>query len=75
MFRRRLTAEGTDRIPLGHGRSRDGLEDLLVAAGDPEATAIEDAEQAEVFGVNAPVATLEHPLFPSLYSNQSSPET
>ena len=44
--------------------------DLLVAAGDPEATAIDSAEHAEVFGVNAPVATLEHLLLLYLYSNQ-----
>jgi hypothetical protein len=30
--------------------------DLLVAAGDPEATAIDGANQTEVFGVRAPVA-------------------
>jgi hypothetical protein len=44
--------------------------DLLVAAGDPEATAIDDAEHTDVFGVDAPVATLEHLLLLYLYSNQ-----
>ena len=44
--------------------------DLMVAAGDPEATAIDNAENAEVFGVRAPVATLEHLLLLYLYSNQ-----
>ena len=44
--------------------------DLLVAAGDPEATAIDHAEHALVFGVRAPVATLEHLLLLYLYSNQ-----
>jgi hypothetical protein len=44
--------------------------DLLVAAGDPEATACEQAEPARVFGVTAPVASLEHLLLLYLYSNQ-----
>ena len=44
--------------------------DLLVAAGDPEATVIEEASSARVFGVAAPVATLEHLLLLYLYSNQ-----
>lgn len=44
--------------------------DLLIAAGDPEATAIESAKTAEIFGVAAPVATLEQLLLLYLYSNQ-----
>ena len=44
--------------------------DLLVAAGDPEATAIERARPIAVFGVRAPVATLEDLLLLYLYSNQ-----
>ena len=44
--------------------------DLLVAAGDPEATIIDGAPKAVVFGVEAPVATLEHLLLMYLYSNQ-----
>jgi hypothetical protein len=44
--------------------------DLLIAAGDPEATAIDRASPAPVFGVRAPVATLEHLLLLYLYSNQ-----
>jgi hypothetical protein len=44
--------------------------DLLVAAGDPEATALAEAERTAVFGVQAPVATLEHLLLLYLYSNQ-----
>jgi nucleotidyltransferase DUF2204 len=44
--------------------------DLLVAAGDPEATVIEQASLARVFGVAAPAAGLEHLLLLYLYSNQ-----
>lgn len=44
--------------------------DLLVAAGDPEATVIDQAELATVFGTQAPVASLEHLLLLYLYSNQ-----
>jgi hypothetical protein len=44
--------------------------DLLVAAGDPEATVCEEAPTATLFGVRAPVATLEHLLLMYLYSNQ-----
>jgi hypothetical protein len=44
--------------------------DLRIAAGDPEATAIDRASLAPVFGVRAPVATLEHLLLLYLYSNQ-----
>jgi hypothetical protein len=44
--------------------------DLLVAAGDPEATAIDRASETAVFGTPAPVATLEDLLLLYLYSNQ-----
>jgi len=44
--------------------------DLLIAAGDPEVTAIEQASKATVFGTRAPVATLESLLLLYLYSNQ-----
>jgi hypothetical protein len=44
--------------------------DLLVAAGDPEATVCAQAAVAKVFGVRAPVASLEHLLLLYLYSNQ-----
>ena len=44
--------------------------DLLVAAGDPEAMVCEEAPPATIFGVQAPVATLEHLLLLYLYSNQ-----
>jgi hypothetical protein len=44
--------------------------DLLVAAGDPEASAIDEAELATLFGIEAPVATLEYLLLLYLYSNQ-----
>ena len=50
---------------------RSGVEvDLLVAAGDPEAIVIDQAERAQVFGVSAPVAGLEHLLLLYFYSNQ-----
>ena len=44
--------------------------DLLVAAGEPEATVCDEAPRASVFGTEAPVATLEHLLLLYLYSNQ-----
>jgi hypothetical protein len=44
--------------------------DLLVAAGEPEATVCEEAPRTTVFGVLGPVATLEHLLLLYLYSNQ-----
>lgn len=44
--------------------------DLLLAAGDPEATVIDAAEHGELFGVEAPVASLEQLLLLYLYSNQ-----
>ena len=44
--------------------------DLLVAAGDPEATALDGAKRTAVFGERAPVAILEHLLLLYLYSNQ-----
>jgi hypothetical protein len=44
--------------------------DLLVAAGDPEASVIDEAPVASVFGTNGRVATLEHLLLLYLYSNQ-----
>lgn len=44
--------------------------DLLIAAGDPEATAIDQASATPVFGTPAPVATLEVLLLLYLYSNQ-----
>jgi hypothetical protein len=44
--------------------------DLLIAAGEPEATVCEEASRATVFGTRAPVATLEQLLLLYLYSNQ-----
>lgn len=50
---------------------RTGSEvDLLVAAGEPEATVVSEAPQSVVFGIRAPVATLEQLLLLYLYSNQ-----
>ena len=44
--------------------------DVLVAAGEPESSVIAEAELASVFGVQTPVASLEHLLLMYLYSNQ-----
>jgi hypothetical protein len=44
--------------------------DVLVAAGEPESTVIAEATRAAVFGVEAPIATLEHLVLMYLYSNQ-----
>jgi len=44
--------------------------DVLVAAGEPESTVIAEATATRVFGVTAPVATLEHLLLMYLYSNE-----
>jgi hypothetical protein len=47
-----------------------GEVDLLVAAGEPELSVLSDAPRSLVFGVRAPVATLEQLLLLYLYSNQ-----
>lgn len=44
--------------------------DVLVAAGEPESTVVSEAPAARVFGIKAPVATLEHLALMYLYSNQ-----
>ena len=44
--------------------------DLLVAAGEPEWTVINEAPSTRIFGMAAPVAALEHLLLMYLYSNQ-----
>jgi hypothetical protein len=44
--------------------------DLMIAAGEPEATVCDEAPRALVFGTEAPVATLEQLLLLYLYSNQ-----
>jgi hypothetical protein len=51
-------------------RRGGGEVDVLVAAAEPESTVVAEAKPAEVFGVQAPVATLEHLLLMYLYSNQ-----
>jgi hypothetical protein len=43
---------------------------VLVASAEPESTVVAEAKRAEVFGVRAPVATLEHLVLMYLYSNQ-----
>jgi hypothetical protein len=54
---------------LEHDQPRGEL-DVLVAALEPECTIIGEAERAELFGVEARVASLEHLLLMYLYSNQ-----
>jgi hypothetical protein len=44
--------------------------DVLVAAGEPESTIVAEAPTTLAFGVEAPVATLEHLVLMYLYSNQ-----
>jgi hypothetical protein len=64
------TLEDPEPMIVFVDRSTDVEVDLLIAAGDPEATVIDQATPAEVFGVVAPVASLEHLLILYLYSNQ-----
>lgn len=52
------------------GRRGAGEVDLLVAGAEPESTVVAEAPRATVFGVRAPVATLEHLALMYLYSNQ-----
>lgn len=52
---------------MRHGR---GSVDILVASAEPESTVIAEATKASIFGVTAPVATLEHLVLMYLYSNQ-----
>jgi hypothetical protein len=52
---------------MKHGR---GTVDVLVASAEPESTVIAEAPSTLVFGVDAPVATLEHLVLMYLYSNQ-----
>jgi hypothetical protein len=47
-----------------------GEVDVLVASAEPESTVVAEAGLARVFGVEAPVATLEHLVLMYLYSNQ-----
>lgn len=51
-------------------RKGKGTVDLLVASAEPESTVIAEAKRALVFGVEAPVASLEHLVLMYLYSNQ-----
>lgn len=71
---RASTPTGTPDDPeamVVYADPKTGVEvDLLVRAGDPEAAVIAEAPRAKVFGVTAPVATLEHLLLMYLYSNQ-----
>jgi hypothetical protein len=47
-----------------------GEVDVLVASAEPESTVVAEAQRATVFGVRAPVATLEQLTLMYLYSNQ-----
>lgn len=51
-------------------RRGDGEVDVLVASAEPESTVVAEAPRALVFGVRAPVASLEHLALIYLYSNQ-----
>lgn len=51
-------------------RRGGGEVDVLVAAAEPESTVVAEAKAADVFGIRAPVASLEHLLLMYLYSNQ-----
>jgi hypothetical protein len=51
-------------------RRGTGEVDVLVADAEPESTVVAEAKRAQVFGVRAPVATLEHLVLMYLYSNQ-----
>lgn len=68
------TPTGTARAPepmIVFVDPSTGVEvDLRVAAGDPEATVVDQAPRTTLFGASAPVATLEHLLVLYLYSNQ-----
>jgi hypothetical protein len=62
---------GDDPEPMYVLERRGGGEvDLRVAAAEPESTVVAEAKEAEVFGVQAPVASLEHLVLMYLYSNQ-----
>jgi hypothetical protein len=52
---------------MRHGK---GSVDLLVASAEPESTVIAEATKASIFGLTAPVATLEHLVLMYLYSSQ-----
>lgn len=51
-------------------RRGHGSVDILVASAEPESTVIAEAAPALVFGVEVPVASLEHLVLMYLYSNQ-----
>lgn len=60
-------AEPEAMYVMRHGK---GQVDLLVATAEPESTVVAEATAATVFGVEVPVATLEHLVLMYLYSNQ-----
>lgn len=73
----RMTRDLDVLVPREHGFSARKAVMLLgsrvhvrFAAGEPETSIVSDAPKSLVFGVRAPVATLEHLLLLYLYSNK-----
>lgn len=66
----RRDAEPEAMYVLRDTRAGGAEVDLVVASGHPESTVVAEAMSASVFGVRAPVATLEHLVLMYLYSNQ-----
>ena len=64
-----IDPEGEPEAPYVMRRGK-GSVDLLVASAEPESTVIAEATRTLVFGVDSPVATLEHLVLMYLYSNQ-----
>jgi hypothetical protein len=76
-----LAAEGFRSVaPIDHAADPEamyvlvgpsGVEvDVLVANAEPESTIVAEAPRANVFGVEVPLASLEHLILMYLYSNQ-----
>jgi hypothetical protein len=62
---------GSEPEPMYVVMDRTGGEvDLLLAAGEPESTVLDEAPQSLIFGTRAPVATLEQLLLLYFYSKQ-----
>lgn len=61
----RKSSQARDALRGNESRVR-----LRFAAGEPEATVVSEAPKSLVFGIRAPVATLEQLLLLYLYSNQ-----
>lgn len=61
----RMRSQARDALHGNESRVR-----LRLAAGEPEVTVVSEAPRSLVFGIRAPVATLEQLLLLYLYSNQ-----